>query len=675
VSTESEGVTSGSRRSNGSYPASDGKGSVAADDDHRPSELPSVEERLREIVDQYPERMRTPVSTTHGRKLRDEALQDPETVTREIDTGAGDGEVVHETVSRGALPWIAVVEEFLRDYEGYRDRYLRMGRGQQGSPEREEFLVPMHNSFAPEYQETQYARLKALKRQCVGESAEDSPTDETVVGEYDEPVTVLLGLTASSTTAGDEPRPPVDHDREIREAWSGSDGVRRTLRYVLQDRLGLDSSEYVWWMQSEPHPGGGAASGYSHAHPVVLLDGAAVDGVEVDAETFRPVVAKHVSECEGAEWDAHAIGESVTVRDPGEISDIAGYVSEYLAVDPDEDLLERSAEYIMWAATQWATSTQKYSKSRTATAAIDADRCHQEFADSEARQDRDHGDRVARSSRPGVSWECAECGSEWGIEQSPETLVEARRDGAGAAEVQTGGDETVDSGVSLRERWPDARSAARVGSDTRDRVCDHADGSGRCPLCCPDGETVDSGVPIPDSASAPSAPFESESFERPAEWTAEAVVQASTGEETVLGSPGGTRYGEIVVEGVDALAPRFVTVDPERLRQSRPWESTPFDEDEIRSGEVPPPELIERQINEIHMGSPLTAKRWSDDWYSNRFEVDDSGGEPADSAYSTRVDVAVTAAKHPGWSPDEVLDAVGAPESLRPVVSEVRDGE
>uniref|UniRef100_UPI003EB9D3A0 hypothetical protein n=1 Tax=Halobellus sp. EA9 TaxID=3421647 RepID=UPI003EB9D3A0 len=531
------GNSSRSRRAIGSYPASDGtdaktpdpKIEVPPENSGRP-DLPTPEERIEGILDAYPDRVLRPVSETHGRKLRVEALNEAETVEREVETGETETKTVSEEVGRDARTWLAVIDAFLQDYEGYRDRALRMARGDDLHGDYESFLVDLENSFSPEYQQRQYARLKAMKRMFLGESAEESPTGETYPGVFEEPVTVLFGLTASTLDDG-EFRPVVDHDREIRNAWTGEDGVRRTLRYVLQDKLGLDSSDYAWWWQSEPHPGDGDAAGTSHSHPVVVLDAAAVSGDvdPADPETFRPVVAKHVAECEHAEWPAHRIREgseksAVKVREGDDITDFAGYVSEYIAVDPDTDLLERSDEYIMWAASQWASSTQKYSKSRTATAAIRADRCHQEYIDDDAHQEHDHGERVVRSERRGVEFECAACGSEFEVDQSPDTLVEARRtaaDGGLTAETEPSdasvvsfdyddvdvmaspraASETAQSETvpGFRARWPSARGGARVGSTTtptRSRPPDDAESPDFSPVrwggetyCAACGET------------------------------------------------------------------------------------------------------------------------------------------------------------------------------------------
>jgi hypothetical protein len=717
-------VSNPSRLSNGTYPASDVSGPNAADSDSasadvvRPDDLPTVEERLSEIVAEYGDRAFTPVAESHGTKLRGEALAEPEETEYEVETGGSDTRTVRETVAREAHPWIAVVEAFLRDYESYRDKWLRMAKGRPETPEREEFLIPLYNSYAPEYQQKQYARLKAMKRQFIGESAEESPTGEEYAGAFEEPVTVLLGLTSSSMD-GDDHRPPVEHDREIRDAWGGSDGVRRTLRYVLQDKLDLDSSEYAWWWQSEPHPGGGAASGYSHSHPVVVLDAAAVDGEQVDAETFRPVVAKHLAECPGAEPDAHRIREegksAVNVRHGDEIQDFAGYVSEYLSVCPDDDLLERPAEYIMWAASQWATTTQKYSKSRTATAAIDADRCHQEYADPDARQDTDHGGEVVRSERRGVEFECACCGSEFGVPQSPDTLTEARLVAAdgGVVAAETPPRDAAESGESrsLRSRWQDAREAVVVSEETRERECGHESGAAECPLCCPDGVTVDAEVPVPADATADPAERAVESFERPPQWSPDAVVRRAAGEESPIGTPGGVDYGEVVVEGVGSIFDKVGRqLLPEWLEGPEPWTDAPVSESAVRSGELPPPELVRKEyaerlsgpqlvevscpcgefaaevptsedtkrlkcpecgdVNRLPVPEPsdgaggaVTAKEWAGDWYAERYERDGESPEPFDRAVVRRY-----VESHPSASVVEVMGATGSPPSARSFV-------
>lgn len=314
-----------SRLSNETYPASNASGPETPELSYRPADLPTVEERVSGIIDRYEDRVFEPVSTEHGRKLREEVLEEPETVLRTVQVGETEEKVVEEIVSRGALPLIVAVDEMLDWYESYRDKFLRMARGSNVRGDYESFLVGMDNSLTPEYQTTQFARLKALKRQFMGG---EYPCGRTCEAEFAEPVTVLFGLTSSSLETDGSFRPMADHDREIRDAWSGSsNSVKRTLRYVLEDKLGLSPGEYAWWWQSEPHPGPQKpATGYSHSHPVIIFDKSAVSyGGSIGPETFRSVVAKHVSECEGASWSAHQLDESVTVREADDIQDFATY--------------------------------------------------------------------------------------------------------------------------------------------------------------------------------------------------------------------------------------------------------------------------------------------------------------------------------------------------------------
>ena len=361
----------------------------------------------------------------------------------------------------------------------------------------------------------------------------------------------------------------------------------------------------------------------------------------ISEETFRPVVAKHVELCHAATWDAHQIEDSVTVKKPDEIKNFGSYVSKYLALGPDQDLLERSDEYIMWAASQWATTTQKYSKSRTATAAINADRCHQEFVDQEAEQPIDHADRIVPSSKPGISYECACCGSHFGIDQETESLSRARLDAADRRSTTNHDDETDKPPQSLAERWPSATSAARVGAPVRERQCRHPANSDQCPLCATETEspnhTVSGEVPIPDDATAVEAPEIRESFEREPQWQPDAIVQAwDDDEETAIGSPGGTVYGEIVVEGHGSIADKCdLPYLPEVsvLQGPKPWENTQlFDESDVRAGRVPPPELVAREWCEtVQSGRRVTAKQWANDWYTRRFENVSSPGGLSDS--------------------------------------------
>jgi hypothetical protein len=683
------GNPGGPRLSNGSYPASDASGPLPPESDYpdeRPP-LPTPEERVADLLREYPERMNTPISEEHGRKLRESCLDDPVEELRTVDVGKNETVQVSETVARSALSMVGAVWDLLDTYEKYRDMALRMVRGGGLEADREEFLVELSNSFSPDYQSETYAKLSALKRQLLGG---EYPNGVETEGSFSEPVTVLFGLTASTYKEPGAPesgfRPPADHDRAIRDAWSGSSGsVKRTLRYVLEDRLGLESEDYAWWYQSEPHPGEGAAAGYSHAHPIVVLDASAasVPASAISEETFESVVAKHIAECEGATWDGHR--DAVTVQQPDEIKDFGSYVSKYLAIGPDKDLLERSDEYLLWAASQWATTSQKYSKDRTATAAVKADKCQQQYMDSEANQSVEHGETVVRSEKPGVEYECACCGSHYEIDQSADSLARMRLDASVSSAVATdGGTESEGPPESLAERWPSADAAGRVGSPSRSRECNHDENADECPLCASETEapnhTVSGEVPIPESAAAPPASSVSEGFEREPEWEPDAVVRTwGDGEETSIGSPGGTIYGEITVPGKGSIMDRcgFEYLPPlEVFEGPEPWENTAvFSEAEVRAGEVPPPELVAREWSEtVQTGRRVTAKQWPEGWYADRFERSESSAD-LELSESERSRVEAFVRRTGITSPPSVCGKLQIDPEKAPMVESVVQGE
>ena len=755
MSTDPSSGAGRSWLSNGTNPAQAVTAALPGESDlpdERPP-VPTPKERVAGLLAEYPDRMATLLSEQHGRKIREALLDEPVEVSRSVEVGESETVEVYETVSRDALPLVSAVVDLLETYEGYRDKKLRMAKGYGEG--QEDFLVDLGISFDPEYQSKTYAKISALERQFTGG---EYPNGGSVEGAFEEPMSVLFGLTASSYNragaASSGYRPPVDHDRAIREAWSGDNSsVKRSLRYVLEEKLGLDSSEHAWWWQSEPHPGEGAAAGYSHSHPVVIFDAAAADvpADAITAETFRPVVSKHVEQCEGAEWSGHDLEKAVTVNRPDEIDDFASYVSKYLAVGPDQDLLERSDEYLMWAASQWATSTQKYSKSDTATWAIDADKCSQQFLDPETDQDRQHGERVKQAPdylrNRGVRWVCSECGSPHGINQSEQSLARMRLDeretaatpsvvADGGEVVERSGDGATDDDTppqTLRGRWPSATGAARIGEPVRDRECSHPDGSDQCPLCASETEspnhTVSGEVPIPDDATAPPAEAIRESFHREPQWRPEAVVQAWSDDDegTAIGSPGGTRFGRVVVEGHGSIRDRcgLDRLPPaRRFDGPEPWNNDiPFTESDVRSGRCPPPELVERERRELGMGTstPLgavrsvraacpmcdhemnvhpaaetvtcpncdgvefgvsgntvygsvTAKQWEADWYSRRYADGDGFDESPDALDSGQIEAIEELVRTEGeLSPVEVCGQLMIDPSKVKAVADVLD--
>ena len=415
--------------------------------------LPSVTERVREFVREYPERAFAPLSEADGRKLRREVTE-ADRVEYEVPLEHGDGmEQRSAEVGRTALPWVAAVEQFLDSHESYRDARLRLGKGRPDTPEREEFTVSLDDAWGEAYADREYARAKALEREIDREW-----------GDY---TTAMLTFTASATPEGDHLL-PVDHLRSILGTWSSY--TYHALRNRMR-ALGYDRDEWMYWMQGEPHAGGGENACYGHVHVAVYVRG------EVSESDFHRVIDSHVDHCEHAGRSAH----DYTAEDPKErpisvnrdVGDLGSYMAEYAGAYGG-DLLERPVEYLAWGAIHWATNSQRARRSGTANGAVRADACRQQFRDPETEQEHDHGERLRHSTGRGDGVECSECGSEWGVPQDETITAARRRDGeAGDSEGVAAGDgsgEPVSGEVGsaeeeLRARWPSARSAAVTVGD------------------------------------------------------------------------------------------------------------------------------------------------------------------------------------------------------------------
>jgi hypothetical protein len=530
---------SANRQSGPDEPVSESRREKSLDD------LPGPEEKVREFLEEFGERAHVPLSDKHGRELRPECGEE-EYEVRTWETEQGGTERVEELRERRAVPWWKGVAEMLEWHEEYHRSTLRLEYGEEADPTHTLLDVDLDNSWMAAYQDKERARLKALERETCGyETCEEcgeryctEPGEhetEYVPGRYERPVVVLTGRTASG--AG---RPPVEHAREIADAWTDG-GVRRSLRYEM-NKLGLDGEEWVRWTQGEPHPGEGANRGYHHTHDIIILDAAAADG-EITPATFRPVIESHVETCEHAGPEAHDLDKSgeewargevdtVTVKEvSGEIEEsVASYAAAYLANDK-KDLLERSPEYLAWAATMWATDTRKATGTDSRTHAIEADKCRHKHHEGE--QETAHGEQVTYSTKRGYKAECVMCGSPWGVKQA-DTLVAAKR--VAGPEVSADGGtepecETVEEAAEeeLRERWPSARAVSRAGGETVERECGHEEPD-TCPLCATETEspehTVSGETPIPESAG-PSERRERRAvgFERPPEWRAKAIIR------------------------------------------------------------------------------------------------------------------------------------------------------
>lgn len=473
---------------NNSVNGAEGRSQQFADD----RELPTPGEVASEFFARYPELAKLPLTRQDGRKLRSELMDRPTDRSRQPSlsdqledsnatiskTNQPDdwlkGFEVTEELGRNPWTWGRALVALLQDHEENRNTWLHLERGYPDDPGHATFDTKMESRFMASYQKKYFAQMKGWFRETVGVG--ERPSGATPEGSMDDPVVALFTRSASSVPDGAR-LSPVDHFDQLRESWSV---VYDALRNRM-DELDLESEDWHYDRRLEPHDGGGINSCYPHEHVVLV-----VDHPELTPADLRSVVETHVEQCDAAgpeahdldvgDWDANRTDvETVEVRDPEEIDDLAAYVCDYASIEPD-DLLEREVEYVAFATAAWATATRTITRSDRAVHASTADRCKQRFESDACDQELDHGEEIRRVEiRGSRTLVCECCESPHGIDQS-QTLVEARSPDSGPTAVADGGrDFESELEEDLRERWPHARSAAKVGesparSRDRDRI-------------------------------------------------------------------------------------------------------------------------------------------------------------------------------------------------------------
>ena len=428
-------------------------------------ELPTPDEKIAEFYREYPDRARLPLTDRHNTKLREKftnAIYE-EYVTdapREWDTSESGVEIVE----REPLTWGEAVERMVRSHEENRHTTINLEKGYPEDPEFSSFSLEVDTRWFSSYQQKYYAQLKAWLRELTGG---DRPSGGSTEGIFENPRIALITRSGSSTPGGQR-LAPVDHANELSNSWSSVyDALRNRMR-----SLGYD---WQYDRRLEPHTskrGGGTNAVYGHEHIVLVVDG------PITASDLRPIVEKHVEECEIAGPSAHDLDVTnwrlneedigtVEVKDPDEVENLAAYVASYAGIKP-VDLLERSPEYIGWAAMMNAANLRTKSRSDAARQAAVADRCKQEFESELSDQDVDHGEEIRYSASGDVV--CTACGSTHEIPQD-ESLVSQRLDGSPTLAADGGHDRVAE----FKQSWSSARRGVRLGesqlkADLRDRL-------------------------------------------------------------------------------------------------------------------------------------------------------------------------------------------------------------
>ncbi|WP_318569923.1 hypothetical protein [Salinigranum marinum] len=426
-----------------------------------------VHERVIEFITEYPELADLPLSRTHGRKLRrivTEADWRDEWV--EPDHPTENTFKVTELERRQAATWADALSAFLTAHTRYKGLLARFSNNDGDT-----FEIPLVDAWGEEYARKSYARAMALQRQMAGGHR---PSGGEAVAAWSNPATGMLTLTGSSVPS-DTRLSPVEHFDALHDSFS-YDGVRDTLRNTMEYHLGLDSEEWGYWLQTEPHGMGDAASDdepglnacYTHLHIGIYFDADGLDLHAVGAELER-VIDKHVDVCEYASFDAHdytAIDDYVEDSDGcislnADVSNMGSYLATYMG-GYTEELLEKPIEYLAWGAVYWSAARRRTSRSRVLTMAIQADACQQRAEHPETQQTDDHGDRVKWNDGHGLDVVCSCCDSGWNIDQS--RLSEPVSDDELSEALDA--DDDLDDQLSLSQRWPSATEAASLGEST-----------------------------------------------------------------------------------------------------------------------------------------------------------------------------------------------------------------
>jgi hypothetical protein len=442
--------------------------------DSEPDEIEElIHERVTEFMREYPELADLPISEQHGRSLRRIVTEaEYERVFVETEKEVEANFKLQELQRRDAASWADAISAFLfahAEYQGLTARFAN----QYG----ETFEMPLMDAWGESYSKKEYAKAMALEREMSGG---DRPTGGSSAGEWSDPSTAMLTFTASSTPSAR--LPPIDHLDAIHDAFS-KNGVRDALRNTMEYHLDLDSDDWIYWSQAEPHGLGvaddpdkepGANACYTHLHVGVYFDQGALDPSisleEVGSELER-VITKHIDVCEPASLDAHDyrqidsyVEESdgcISIND--DIENMGSYMAAYMG-GYTEDLLEKPVEYLAWGALYWSGSRRRVSRSDLANEAIAADACEQQFESEHSDQGIPHGEAVVWNDGRGADVICTCCDSSWRVDQDRLEEPDSDTDLSGDLEsdIETDSDQSYFD-TPIADLWPSADAAGTCG--------------------------------------------------------------------------------------------------------------------------------------------------------------------------------------------------------------------
>ena len=233
-----------------------------------------------------------------------------------------------------AVDWSEATDRFGAWYDDQRETKIVI---ENELGERSAFNTP--NRFTPEYREMLYARAQSLERGLRERWGSLLHT-------------AMVTLTASSTDAQGNHRPPVEQLRDLDASW---EAVRRELSRTLEDR------DWEYLAILEPHE-----SGYVHIHVGVFVKGPVV------VEQFQSVIDAHLRNCPTAGRSAHDLEDQVTVRrashpsHSGGVENLGAYLAAYMAGEYGKEATDMPAHVQRFYTVMWATGKQWFRPSNGA---------------------------------------------------------------------------------------------------------------------------------------------------------------------------------------------------------------------------------------------------------------------------------------------------------------------
>lgn len=246
------------------------------------------------------------------------------------------------------LSWSDIVDQF----EHYLDDKEDLTHVLENNEGDRVYIDDSHR-FEESYQKDQMGKMYAIERQAKEKYGEENLK------------TVMLTFSASPYRDGNL-LPPIDHLDSLLNSW---DTLRRSLYRVLSDY------EFEYMRILEPHTPSSRyeTSGYAHMHMGIVVKD---ENDTLEAQDFKGLLDKHVSNCKTAGSEAHNVNNSVSVIDYEDDKEggIGGYLTSYMGEKIEEDPRDADRWFKRFLAMLWVSNRRRVNLSQGANEWVKEDR-------------------------------------------------------------------------------------------------------------------------------------------------------------------------------------------------------------------------------------------------------------------------------------------------------------